>query len=99
MVGPLLLDTRARAVVRRGRTLELPAREYALLEYLARHAGSVVAKATLIEHVWESDHEPDWNAIEACVRRLRRKLDEPGEPSLIQTRRGHGYILAAAPSE
>ncbi len=94
-VGPLALDTRARRVRRNGRLLELTAREYALLEYLVLHADAVVGRAALAEHVWEASHEPASNAVDVCVKRLRRKIDRRGQPSLILTRRGEGYMLTA----
>ncbi len=97
-VGPLSLDTRARRVQRNDRPVELTAREYALLEYLVLHANSVVGRAELTEHVWEASHEPASNAIDVCVQRLRRKIDQPGAPSLILTRRGEGYMLSAPPA-
>ena len=94
-VGPLTLDTRARRVRRNGRLLELTAREYSLLEYLVLHANAVVGRAALSEHVWEAAHEPASNAVDVCVKRLRQKIDRRGQPSLILTRRGEGYMLAA----
>ena len=94
-VGPLSLDRRTRQARRDGRLLELTAREYALLEYLVLHADTVVRRATLTEHVWEASHEPASNAVDVCVQRLRRKIDKPGESSLILTRRGEGYMLTA----
>ena len=94
-VGPLALDTSARHVRRDGRLLELTAREYALLEYLVLHANAVVGRAALVEHVWEASHEPASNAVDVCVQRLRRKIDRRGQPSLILTRRGEGYMLSA----
>lgn len=94
-VGPLTLDTRARRVRRSGRLLELTAREYSLLEYLVLHANAVVGRAALSEHVWEAAHEPASNAVDVCVKRLRQKIDRRGQPSLILTRRGEGYMLAA----
>jgi DNA-binding response OmpR family regulator len=96
-VGPLELDTRARRVSRGGKMLHLSAREYALLEYLAMHVDAVVGRATLTEHVWEASEEPASNAIDVCIRRLRQKLDKRGQPSLIVTRRGEGYMLSAEP--
>ncbi len=95
-VGPLTLDTRARRASRDGRLLHLTAREYSLLEYLVLHADAVVGRAALTEHVWEASHEPASNAVDVCVHRLRRKIDRSGEPSLILTRRGEGYMLSAA---
>jgi DNA-binding response OmpR family regulator len=97
-VGPLSLDTRARQLRRNGRLVELTAREFALLEHLVLHANAVVGRAALTEHVWEASHEPASNAIDVCVQRLRRKIDDPGEQSLIQTRRGEGYMLVAPTS-
>ena len=93
-VGALELDTRARRAHRSGQTLHLTAREYALLEHLALHVNEVVGRAELTEHVWEAAHEPVSNAIDVCVQRLRRKIDEPGQPSLIVTRRSEGYMLS-----
>jgi len=89
--GPVVLDTAARSVTVGGTTIELTAYEYRLLEYLLLHAGRVVSKATLTEHLYSEDMERDSNVIEVFVRRLRTKLD-PGE-SLhpIETLRGQGY--------
>jgi two-component system copper resistance phosphate regulon response regulator CusR len=95
--GPLELDSRARRVSRDGKPLRLSAREYGLLEYLMLHADAVVGRAALTEHVWEAASEPASNAIDVCVRRLRRKIDRRGRPSLILTRRGEGYMLSARP--
>ena len=92
-VADLELDTRAHRVTRRGREVPLTAREYALLEYLARRVGEVVGRADIAEHVWDEAYDPFSNVIEVYVRRLRRKLDDPGGTSLIRTRRGEGYQL------
>ena len=92
-IADLELDTRAHRVSQRGHEVRLTAREYALLEYLARHCGQVVGRAEIAEHVWDEHYEPFSNVIEVYVRRLRRKLDEPGSESLIRTRRGEGYEL------
>ncbi|HET7292673.1 MAG TPA: response regulator transcription factor [Vicinamibacteria bacterium] len=97
--GSLELDTRAQRVYRRGREVPLTAREYALLEYLARRAGEVVSRAEIAEHVWDERYEPFSNVIEVYVRRLRHKLDDPGAESLILTRRGAGYELARGPED
>jgi two-component system copper resistance phosphate regulon response regulator CusR len=95
-IATLELDTRAHRVLKRGREVPLTAREYALLEFLARHAGEVVGRAEISEHVWDENYDPFSNVIEVYVRRLRRKLDDPGSPSLIRTRRGEGYALGPA---
>jgi DNA-binding response OmpR family regulator len=89
-VGDLRIDTRARLVRRAGRIVELTAKEYALLEYLARREGEVVGRADISEHVWEENYDPFSNLIEVYVQRLRRKVG----PNLIRTRRGEGYQLA-----
>ena len=96
-VGPLELNTRLRSVSRLGAPVSLTAREYAVLEHLMLHAGEVVARGDLLEHVWESAQEPLSNVIDVCVQRVRRKIDVPGHPSLIVTRRGEGYVLSVAP--
>jgi two-component system copper resistance phosphate regulon response regulator CusR len=93
--GPIELDTRARRAARDGRQVSLTAREYALLEYLIQHAGAVVGRAEIAEHVWDASYDPLSNVIDVYVQRLRRKLDAEGEPSLIVTRRGEGYLLVA----
>src|SRR6188474_1163760 len=101
-VGPIELDTRARRGLRRGQPLILTAREYALLEHLVLHANEVVGRAALAEHVWDAPFEAMSNVIDVCIQRLRRKIDEPGKPSLITTRRGEGYMVSTddiAPSE
>jgi len=95
-IADLELDTRAHRVAKNGREIELTAREYALIEYLARRAGQVVGRAEIAEHVWDENYEPFSNVIEVYVRRLRAKLDDPGEKSLIRTRRGEGYELLPA---
>ncbi|HZF38853.1 MAG TPA: response regulator transcription factor [Blastocatellia bacterium] len=94
-IADLSIDTRARRVRRGGRQIELTAKEYALLEYLARRAGEVVSRADIAEHVWEENFDPFSNLIEVYVQRLRRKIDEGHAPRLLRTRRGEGYILAA----
>jgi len=95
-VGPLHLDTRARRAFRRDDPLVLTAREYALLEHLAFHVDAVVGRASIAEHVWDASYESMSNVIDVCVQRLRRKIDDLGQRSLIVTRRGEGYMLTAA---
>jgi two-component system copper resistance phosphate regulon response regulator CusR len=94
-VGPLVLDTRGRRVRVRNRAVLLTAKEYALLEYLARRAGDVVSRADIAEHVWDEHYDPLSNVVDVYVQRLRRKLDAPGSSSVIRTRRGEGYELLA----
>jgi DNA-binding response OmpR family regulator len=92
--GPLTLETRSRLVRVRGRDVALTAKEYAFLEYLVRHAGDVVTRSDIAEHVWDEHYDPFSNVVDVYVQRLRRKLDQPGIQSLIRTRRGEGYQLA-----
>ena len=92
--GPIELDTRARRAFRRGEPIVLTAREYALLEHLILHAGEVVGRADIAEHVWDAPYEAMSNVIDVCIQRLRRKIDDADKPSLIVTRRGEGYMLS-----
>ena len=94
-VADLAVDTRARRVSRGGREVELTAKEYALLEYLARRAGEVVSRADIAEHVWDESYDPFSKVIEVFIQRLRRKVDGARRPPLIRTRRGEGYLLTA----
>jgi len=96
-LGGLVLDTRGRRVWMRSREVSLTAKEYALLEYLARRAGDVVSRGDIAEHVWDEHYDPLSNVVDVYVQRLRRKLDPPGPGSLIRTRRGEGYQLVAEP--
>jgi two-component system copper resistance phosphate regulon response regulator CusR len=95
-VGDLSIDTRAQAVTRGGRKVELTAKEFALLEFLARRAGHVVGRADIAEHVWDASFDAFSNRIEVYIQRLRRKLDDGPGPRLIHTRRGAGYSLGTA---
>jgi heavy metal response regulator len=90
----LKINTRSHAVDRSGQLIALTAKEYALLEYLARRAGQVVSRAEIAEHVWDENFDPFSNLIEVYIQRLRRKIDEGREPKLIRTLRGEGYLLA-----
>jgi two-component system copper resistance phosphate regulon response regulator CusR len=94
-IGDLEIDTGKHAVQRQGKPIPLTAREYALLEYLARKSGQVVSRAEMSEHVWDENYDPFSNLIEVYIQRLRRKIDRPGQVRLIHTRRGEGYQLWA----
>ncbi len=98
-VADMVIDTRARVVKRGGRQIEMTAKEYALIEYLARRVGEVVGRADIAEHVWDETFDPFSNLIEVYVQRLRRKIDEGRALKLICTRRGEGYILTAGSEE
>lgn len=89
--GDIVLDPLKRRVTRDGEEVTLTAREHALLEYLMRHSGDVLTRMTLGEHVWDMNYEHTSNVVDVYVNYLRRKLDRPGEPSVITTVRGVGY--------
>jgi DNA-binding response OmpR family regulator len=96
-VADLELDVRARQAQRGGRRIDLTAREYSLLEYLMRHAGEVVTRSMLADHVWGERYDSLSNLIEVFVNRLRKKLEAEGAPRLLHTVRGAGYVLRAEP--
>jgi two-component system OmpR family response regulator len=95
-VGDLSLDRMTRRVERAGVVIELRPREYALLEYLMRHAGKVVSKAMILSHVWDYSFDPGTNVVDVLVFRLREKIDRPFETKLLHTVRGIGYVLKVA---
>jgi two-component system copper resistance phosphate regulon response regulator CusR len=92
-IADLEIDTTAQRVRRSGNEIVLTAKEYALLEYLAREKGKVVGRAEISEHVWDETFDPFSNLIEVYIRRLRTKIDEGYDRQLIHTRRGAGYVL------
>ena len=83
----------------RSQPLGLTAREYALIEYLARNAGRVVSRSELIEHVWDERYDSYSNVIDVHINHLRQKIDRESDHPLIHTRRGAGYMLSGAPSD
>ena len=95
-VGNLTLDPVSKVVERAGKTIELSATEYALLEYLMRNENRVLSKATIINHVWDFDADVLPNTVEAYIGYLRTKIDRsfPKETPLIQTVRGFGYKIS-----
>ena len=98
-VDDLLVETRGQRVSRGTRPIPLTAREYALLEYLARRADEVVTRAAIVEHVWDDNYDSVSNLVEVYVQRLRRKIDDGHDLKLIRTRRGAGYTLSARPDD
>jgi DNA-binding response OmpR family regulator len=91
--GGLALNQGTRDVSRNGRKIALTRTEYSILELLMRNAGRVVTRGALIESVWGNDSEIESNTLDAFVRLLRAKVEEPGTPRLIRTIRGVGYSL------
>lgn len=92
-VADLNIDLLTRKVVRAGQRIDLPPREYDLLEYLMRNAGRVVTKTMIMEHVWEYNFDPQTNIVETRMYKLREKIDKPFDRELIHTVRGVGYVL------
>jgi two-component system copper resistance phosphate regulon response regulator CusR len=90
-LGDLTIDTRAQRATKRGEPVPLTAKEYALLEFLARRRGALVSRAEITAHVWDENHDPSSNTLEVYINRLRKKIDDHDMPSHIQTRRGAGY--------
>lgn len=98
-IADLKINTRSHEVRRAGRLIELTAKEYALLEFLARRAGQVLSRAVIASHVWDEHFDPFSNLIEVYIQRVRRKIDDGREPKLIRTLRGEGYLLTAGNEE
>jgi two-component system OmpR family response regulator len=96
-VADLTIDLLARTVTRDGRPIDLRPREYALLEYLARHANQVVSKTMILSRIWNYSFDPRTNVVDVLVHRLREKIDEGFETKLLHTRRGMGYVLGGVP--
>jgi two-component system copper resistance phosphate regulon response regulator CusR len=93
-VANLEIDRLSQQVRRAGKRIELTAKEYALLEYLATHPGRVFSRTMIVEHVWDQSFQGLTNIVDVYVRHLREKMDEPFEPKLLRTVRGVGYTLS-----
>ena len=89
----LIVDSASHRVSRASREIELTAKEYALLEFLARRAGQLVSRTEIAAHVWDDSFDPFSNTIEVYMNRLRKKIDDEHAVKLLHTRRGEGYIL------
>lgn len=89
----LSMDLLRREVRRQGEKIELPAKEYALLEYLMRHPENIVSKTSILEQVYEYSFDPQTNVVDVLVCRLRNKIDRDFQQKLIHTVRGMGYVL------
>lgn len=90
-IGPFALDMGAQQLTRDGQPLTLTSFEYRLIEYLIMHAGKVISKTQLTEHIYAQDYDRDSNVIEVLVARLRKKMDPAGELQPLRTIRGQGY--------
>lgn len=94
VVADLIVDTASQTVSRGGKAIPMTAKEYALVEFLARNANRVVGRAEIAEHVWDEEFDPFSNLIEVYVNRVRRKIDAGTMKPLLHTRRGAGYVLS-----
>lgn len=94
-VGDLELDIGTREVTRGGRRIELTPKEYAVLEYLMRHAGRVMSRTLITEYAWDYHFDPGTNIVDVVINRLRKKVDQGQAGKLIHTVRGVGYVLKA----
>ena len=92
-INDLELDRLGQQVRRGGKRIELTSKEYSLLEYLASHAGRVLSRTMIIEHVWDESFEGLTNIVDVYVRHLRSKVDDPFPTKLIRTVRGAGYSI------
>ena len=92
-IADLVVDSASHRVVRANKEVQLTAKEYALLEYLARRRGQLVSRAEIAAHVWDDSFDPFSNTIEVYMNRLRKKIDGDHATKLLHTRRGEGYIL------
>ena len=94
-IADLTLDTGSREVRRGGKPIELTPKEYAVLEYLMRHRGRVMSRTLITEYAWDYHFDPGTNIVDVVITRLRKKIDHTGEPKLIHTVRGVGYVVKA----
>ena len=92
-IADLVIDSASHRVVRANKEVQLTAKEYALLEYLARRRGELVSRSEIAAHVWDDSFDPFSNTIEVYMNRLRKKIDGDHATKLLHTRRGEGYIL------
>jgi two-component system OmpR family response regulator len=92
-VGDISMNLITREVVRAGQKIELQPLEFSLLEYLLRHAGRVVSKTMIMEHVWDYYFDPQTNVVESRIYKLREKIDKGFSRKMIHTVRGVGYVL------
>jgi two-component system OmpR family response regulator len=89
----LHLDLLSREVTRNGQRIDLPAKEFTLLEYLLRNQGRIVSKTAILENVYDYSFDPQTNVVDVLICRLRNKVDRDFTPKLIHTVRGMGYVL------
>jgi two-component system copper resistance phosphate regulon response regulator CusR len=98
-ISDLEVDRLSQQVQRAGKRIELSSKEYSLLEYMAAHAGQVLTRTMIMEHVWDESFEGLTNIVDVYVRHLREKIDMPHDTKLIHTVRGSGYYLGDEPRD
>src|SRR5471032_78369 len=92
-ISDLEIDPRRHWACRGDTFIDLTAKEFVLLEYLARHCGEVLSRTLIAENVWDMNFDSDTNVVDVAIRRLRAKIDDPFERKLLRTIRGVGYVL------
>ncbi len=98
VVGHVEIHTDDHRVLVDGELIELTAREYALLQYLAMRSGQVVSRLDIWEHLWDEHSNAASNVVDVYVGYLRKKIERPDRPRILHTRRGEGYVLAESPA-
>lgn len=96
IIGDLIIDTASQQVSRGGRNIELSAREYAILKYMALNKGRVLSREQIEDHVWNFDYEGGSNVVDVYISYLRKKIDGSSEEKLIHTTWGRGWVLREA---
>jgi len=94
--GELSLDLVTHFAYRHEKEIELTTKEYALLEYLMRNKDRILSRAMIMQHVWKHNFDPESNIIDVYIKRLRQKIEKPGQQQLIQSVRGVGYRMRDA---
>lgn len=98
-IDDLVINTRGKSVKRGGQNITLTAKEYAVLEYLARRSDEVIGRIEISERVWDENFDSFSNLIDVYIQRLRRKIDDGHSVKLLRTRRGEGYLMSAGEGE
>lgn len=92
-LGDIVLDVTKKAVMKDDQVLELTAKEYEVLEYLARNRDHILSREQIRDYVWDFDYEGESNIIDVLIKNIRRKIDQDKKQSIIQTKRGVGYVI------
>jgi len=92
-IGDLSIDFLSREVTRDSKSINLPAKEFALLEYLMRNTGRIISKTSILEHVYDYSFDPQTNVVDVLVCRVRNKIDKNFNKKMLHTVRGMGYVL------